>query len=139
VRAADQKAASAEPQAWIQTHALGALKGSPIAALMRSKGIAMDDGAVDYLRNLEKLKRARIDGFAVSVIELDDLDQLVSSSFGNELVRVEKPLRTSHIYLAVNKAYYAANKAYVDTMWNWVGSHAQSRLGSLTKKYEALP
>lgn len=139
VRAADLKAAAADPEAWLQTHTLGLVKGSPNAPLIRSKGVLVDDGAVDYLRNLEKLKRRRIDAFALTVIELDDIDSLVSTHFGSELVRLEKPIRTSHIYLAVSKAYYAANKDHVETMWNWIGAHAQARLSQLSKRYEAMP
>jgi polar amino acid transport system substrate-binding protein len=139
VRAADAKAAGAEPEAWFQTHSLGAPQGSPFVAELRGKGLQVDDGAHDYLRNLEKLKRGRIDGFAVSVIELGDLDGIVTARYGSELVRLERPIRTRHVWFAVNKAYYAANKDAVETMWNWVRANAQTRLSVWKKKYEAMP
>jgi hypothetical protein len=139
VRAADHAAASVDTENWLRTHGLGTIQGTPFAAILRARGMTIDDGAVDYMRNLEKLKRGRFDGFIVSVIEPDDLDAFVATHFGKELLRLEQPMRTARIWLAFNKDYYAVNKAHVEAMWNWIGNNAQARLAVLQKKYESPP
>lgn len=139
VRADDAEARSADPLLYFRSHQLGATLGSPFAAFARMEGMTIDDGALDATRNLEKLKRHRIDGFAASVISETDLDAFVATHFGGEIVRHDKPLRKHHIWLAFNKDYYASNKADVETMWNWVGTHGHSRLAKLMKKYDAQP
>jgi hypothetical protein len=139
VRADDAEARSADPLQYFRKHQLGVTLGSPFVAFARQEGLAIDDGALDAVRNLEKLKRRRIDGFAAGVVSETDLDAVVAAQFGGDIVRHDKLLRKHHVWLAFNKDYYASNKADVEAMWHWIASHGHGRLAKLLKKYDAQP
>ena len=138
VRAADRFAADADP-AFFKHHKLGTFHGASYAAMLRQAGYEVDDGAPDERRNFEKLRRHRIDGYAVAVVPSPDvMDALVQSRYGGSIARLARPLGVSTIWMPVNRAYYERNLARVETMWNWLGTQGQARFNVLVKQYNAM-
>lgn len=136
VRAADNIPKNTDPATLLAGRRIGLTHGSTLAPILRQSGVNVDNGAVDSTRNLDKLLRNRIDAFTVSLANIDDMDAVVAARFGNAIVRLDKPLRVSHVWLAVSKDFYAAHQAQVEAMWNWVGANASKRFGDLLKKYD---
>jgi hypothetical protein len=136
VRAADKLPADIDPIVWLQGRTLGTAHGAPYAAEFRKAGINVDDGAMDVTRNLDKLLRKRTDAFVTTATQPDELDGFVTRTFGDAIVRLDKPMRLSFVHFAVNKDYYARNKAAVDAMWRWIGVSGRQRFNQLLKKYE---
>ncbi|MGZ8990100.1 MAG: substrate-binding periplasmic protein [Telluria sp.] len=139
VRASDTALRNVHPARDFNQRWIGVNHAAPLVALLREKGFRIDDGALDAERNLEKLVRNRIDGYAVSVAAVGDMDAWVESKFGNAVVRLEQPMVTHSIWLAVNKDYYARNRPHVDAMWTWVAENGRSRFAKIVKKYEKQP
>lgn len=136
VRAADTALRSAHPARAFNERTLGLNHAAPMATILREQGVKVDDGAIDAERNLEKLMLNRIDGYAISVSSPSDMDAWVAAKFGNAVVRMEQPLVTHYIWLAMNKDYYARNRATVDAMWAWLGETGRVRFAKLIKKYD---
>ncbi|HEY0063844.1 MAG TPA: hypothetical protein VGC21_17130 [Telluria sp.] len=103
--------------------------------LISLEGILVDDGAHDGARNLEKLARARIDGYAATMVAPNKMDASVAAKFGTQLMRLKTPLRVHHFWLAFSKTYYAGNQEAVDTMWIWMGAHADQRFNWHVDQY----
>lgn len=137
VRASDKLAAETDPAVYFKTHILGVNHGASMVLQLQAQGYKIDEGALDAPRNLEKLVRKRIDGYGASVIAVGDFDRVVAASFGDRVVRLQKPLRVTNIWLAVSKGYYEKNAKQTETMWNWIGTHSAARFTALVKKYEA--
>jgi hypothetical protein len=135
VRAADKALADADPALFFATSTLGVNNGATLAAKLRKEGMRVDDGATDSARNLEKLARRRIDAYAATMIAPADADKNVAALYGEQLLRVEKPLRTQHFWLAFTKSYQRSNHTQVDTMWDWLGSHGHDRFVALVEQY----
>ncbi|WP_147373944.1 substrate-binding periplasmic protein [Massilia cavernae] len=136
VRAGDAILKDAEPAQALRQRRLGINHAVPMVAPLRNLGFKIDDGGVNPARNLEKLVRNRIDGYAVSVSALGDMDAWVARNFGKAVMRLDKPIVTHHIWVAVNKDYFARNRPHVETMWNWLAENGQGRFSKLIKKYE---
>lgn len=136
VRANDPALSAGEPARAMRERTIGINHAVPMAAQLRAKGFRIDDGALDAERNLEKLVRNRIDGYAISVSAPGDMDAWVAQKFGNAVVRLPQPLVTHSIWLAVNKEYFARNRPHVESMWNWLGENGRVRFAKLIKKYE---
>ncbi len=136
VRASDKIAKNVQPLSYFKDKRLGAVHGAPYAELLRKAGLEVDDGALDAMRNLDKLVRGRIDGFAVGLTSAHDMDSYVEERYGKDIVRLEVPLRTTHVWLAFNKAYYARNREHVDAMWNWFEKNGRRRFNELLKNYD---
>jgi hypothetical protein len=137
VRAADKLPAETDPARYFVGRKVGTIHGASYAALLRAGGILVDDGAVDTVRNLDKVRLERCDAYVVSLSAASDLDAFVAAHYKGEIVRLDKPVHTTHLYLAMNKAYYARNSEQVEAMWNWIGQHGQQRFAELLKHYEA--
>jgi hypothetical protein len=137
VRARDKIAKDVNPATYFKGRKLGIMHGAPYAETLRKAGIDVDDGAQEAFRNLEKLARGRVDGFAGAMVSPNDLDAFIEKRFGKEIVRLDIPLRTAHLWLAFSKEYYASNRTQVDAMWNWYGSNGQRRLQDILKTYNA--
>lgn len=136
VRASDSALRHIDPARDFGQRWLGSNHASPQVALLRKAGFKVDDGALDPERNLEKLVRNRIDGYAVSLASPGDLDNWVASKFGNAIVRLERPLQTNYIWLAMSKDYHARNPAQVNIMWNWMAHQGRQRFARLVRKYD---
>jgi hypothetical protein len=136
VRTADKVPADVDPMAWLRNRTLGTAHGAPYAVDFRKAGMNVDDGAMDVTRNLDKLLRKRTDAFVTTLTSPAEMDAFVTANYGNAFMRLDKPLRVSHVFFALNKDYYARNKDKVDTMWRWVGTTGRQRFDQLLKKYE---
>jgi hypothetical protein len=140
VRAADKIPVDTDPRRYFLSHRLGTNNGATLAAQLRSEGYRVDDGAHDDGRNLEKLARGRIDGFAATMVSAASMDSPVAAVYGARMVRLNAPLRIHHFWLGFTKAYYARNQAAVDAMWTWMGAHADLRFAWHVDQYtKALP
>jgi hypothetical protein len=135
VRAADRLPQDTDPMQYFRHHRLGTPHGVSYAAMLRSQGIELDDGAADMRRNLEKLKLGRIDGFAISLASPGDMDQEVAALHGADVVRLERPIRSATIHLLLNKEFYAAHREQAEAMWTWLGTHGRARFAALLDKY----
>jgi len=136
VRAGDGPARGTDTAAYFRDHRLGTYHGAGIAAALRQAGYEVDDGAADMARNIEKLLRRRIDGYALSVAALDDMDADVASRYGGALLRLDQPLRTNRLLLVFNRDYYERHRASAEAMWQWLGEHGQARSAQLLKNYQ---
>ncbi len=136
VRASDKVPKGSNPFAYFKDKRLGAVHGAPYADMLRKAGIEVDDGALDATRNLDKLVRGRIDGFAVALASAHDMDSYIEGLYGKQVVRMDVPLRTTHIWLAFNKTYYANNREQVEAMWNWFEKNGKKRFNELLKNYD---
>jgi len=139
VRAGDKIPLDADPRTYFSTRRLGMNKGASLAAQLRTQGYAIDDGAQDGARNLEKLARGRIDGYAATLVAPTHMDALIAATYGKQLVRLETPLRIHNFWLGFSKDYYSRNRPQVDAMWGWIGSHGHTRFVELVEKYQKTP
>lgn len=139
VRANDKLAADTDPRHYFSTHKLGMNNGATLATQLRRAGYTVDDGATDAVRNLEKLARGRIDGYAATMVAPDSADSRIAATHGKQIVRLDTPLRTHNFWLAFTKAYYDSNRKQVDTMWSWMGTHGHEQFSARVKQYEKAP
>jgi ABC-type amino acid transport substrate-binding protein len=134
VRAADQLAPDTITPRYFQGKVMGVPYGAPYTDALRAAGIRVDDGGRDLERNIGKLRLKRVDGIALTVGQLNDMDQSIAERYGNEIVRLRVPLFSSNIWLATNPAYYAAHKEQVEAVWTWMATH-QNELSGIMAKY----
>lgn len=139
VRAADTALRSGDPVRQFGQRWLGTNHAAPLVGQLRQLGFRVDDGALDAERNLEKLLRNRIDGYAISVAAPADMDAWVAARFGKAIARLNHPVLTNNVWLAVSKDYHARYPAEVAVMWNWVAENGRSRFANLVKKYDKPP
>ncbi|MES2297961.1 MAG: transporter substrate-binding domain-containing protein [Pseudomonadota bacterium] len=135
VRSSDAIARDVDTMRHLQGRTIGINHGAMYAEGLRQAGVRVDDGASDVARNIEKLRRGRIDGYAVTLVSAQDMDGFIAAHFAGELTRLEKPLQSSHVWLAVNKAYYARNREQVDAIWAWVARNGRTRFAQLLDIY----
>lgn len=136
VRAEDHLPIDGDPAKLLHGRIIGVSHGAPHIKALRKLGVEVDDGAANPDLNFEKLRRHRIDGFAISISAQDDMDASIASRYGKRFVRLNKPLITTTAWLALNKHYYDTNRAHADAMWDWYGSRGAQRISVLLKKYE---
>lgn len=134
VRGADQLPADTVTPRYFQGRVIGAPYGAPYVEALREAGIKVDDGGRDLESNLGKLKLKRLDGVALTVGAVSDMDQSIAERYGNEVVRLRLPLFSSNIWLATNPAYYAAHREQVEAVWTWMATH-QHELSGMMAKY----
>jgi hypothetical protein len=139
VRAADKIDPATDPAAYFRDRTVGTTLGASYAVRMKQWGINIDSGGPGVISNLEKLRLKRIDGFVVSLIAEGDMDRFVAERYRGQIVRLEKPLIRTNIWLAASKTYYDSHTAQVEAMWNWLGSTGNKRFNALLKKYSDLP
>lgn len=135
VRSIDHLDFETEPKTYFQNHVLGIRHGLATVITLRNTGIMVDDGASDTLRNFDKLKLHRIDGFAISLNIPDSLDSLVRSKYGDEIIRLNRPALTVYNWIAVNRNYYDLHKDQVEAMWRWLGIKGRPKFLELIRKY----
>jgi hypothetical protein len=135
VRASDKLPANTDPARFFKTHKVGVNHGARYAPQLRTAGVQIDDGAIDAPSNLEKVLLGRIDGFAVTLSAPASMDEFVNEHYGGKLVRLSHPLLRVNAWFAVNKAFYAAHRAQVEAMWDWVGANGPTRYTALQKRY----
>lgn len=139
VRASDRIAHDVDTAQYLRGRRIGTFHGARYAALFRQMGYTVDDGGADIRANLDKLMLRRIDGFAVALASPGDMDAEVAAHYGNDIVRLEQPLRTSVVWLLLNRDYYERNREHAEAMWNWLGTHGRKRFAELLKKYDKTP
>lgn len=135
VRARDGYARSTDPLEMVRGQRIGIMYGSTYAPTLQHAGAILDQGAPTVPSNLEKLRLGRIDAFVVSLVSETDLDTLIATRFKNELMRLEKPILKSHIWVATNQHFYDTHRNEVEAMWNWVGNEGNKRYNLLLRKY----
>jgi hypothetical protein len=74
VRTADTIPSDTDPNAYFISHRLGMNNGATLAEQLRKQGAKVDDGAQDGARNLEKLVRGRVDGYAATIVSPAQMD-----------------------------------------------------------------
>jgi hypothetical protein len=134
VRAADQLPADTITPRYFQGRVIGVPYGAPYADTLRDAGIKVDEGGRDLESNVGKLKLKRVDGVALTVGAVNDMDQSIAERYGNDVVRLRVPLFSGNIWLATNPAYYAAHRDQVESVWTWMATH-QQELSSMMAKY----
>lgn len=135
VRASDRLPPGTDPALYFRGRRVGTTHGAPFAGQLRRAGLRVDDGAVDVARNFEKLKFGRIDGVAVTLIAPGDMDAYIAARYDGAIVRLNRPLSTSQVWLAANRAYYEGHREQVERMWTWLGNHGRARFAALLRKY----
>lgn len=135
VRSSDHRPLDGDPVKLMRGKVLGLSHGAPHIKYLQQMGVRVDDGAANPDLNFEKLKRGRIDGFAISLFTPGDMDEQVAARFGKQIVRLRKPMIVTHSWLALNKAYYDNNREHAEALWRWYGSSGQARFSALLKKY----
>lgn len=136
VRAGDTALRSLDPARAFGQRRLGSNHAAPLVAPLRRQGFRIDDGAIDTERNFEKLLRNRIDGYAISVAAPADMDNWVAAKYGNAIVRLERPVQTNNVWLAISKDYHARHPAQVAEMWDWVAENGRQRFAKIVRKYD---
>ena len=138
VRAEDRASGNQDPSAFLRGRRIGVTHGVSYAGELRDAGMVVDDGAANTRRNFDKLRLNRVDAVAVSLNAPGDLDDLLSTEYGRQLARLDRPFRSRALWLMVNKTYYGGNKAAVESMWTWLGEKGSKRMPVLLKKYETI-
>lgn len=139
VRAEDRLPADTDPVKYFKTHVLAANQGTVLAEHLKADGLKIDEGSFSSWNNLDKLRLKRVDGFTLALMTPGALDPYISARYGKELVRLDKPVRTSSMWLGANRDYYQRNREQVEAAWNWIGAHGVQQVEALTKKYIFTP
>lgn len=135
VRAKDGVAHDLDPLEAVRGKRIGVMYGATYGGLLEKAGAILDQGASGVPANFDKLMLGRIDAFVVPMIAASDLDKYVADRYKGQLVRLEKPVLKSYIWIATNQAYYEAHRHEVDTIWNWMGTEGNKRFNLLLRKY----
>lgn len=109
--------------------------GATYSGLLEKAGAILDQGASTVPSNFDKLMLGRIDAFIVPMIAASDLDKYVADHYPGQLVRLDKPVLKSYLWVATNPAYYEAHRHEVDSAWNWIGTDGNKQLNLLLRKY----
>jgi hypothetical protein len=133
VRARNQLPDGSSTMAWAKGKTLGAPQGSAFAKRLREQGLAVDDGARDIDRNIEKLKLGRLDGVIVAAVKPGHVEAIVKRYRG-DIVQLPQPLVSTRLWLAFNQGFYQAHREQVEALWTWIDVH-RSRLGYVMQKY----
>ncbi|MES2263680.1 MAG: transporter substrate-binding domain-containing protein [Pseudomonadota bacterium] len=139
VRSGDGLAPDTEPAHYFQGRSLGISHGTPYVQPLRQAGIRIDDGAIDVARNFDKLRRRRIDGFALTLSMPGAMDRFVETHYGKEVVRLARPLKTANVWLLANRGYYREHPEQVEAMWRWLSNYGRAHFVELIKKYSKEP
>jgi len=124
-----------DPLDFVHGRTVGVIHGASYGARLEQAGATLDHGATTASGNFEKLRLGRIDGFVLSLIAPGDLDKFIASRYGNDIVRVEKPILRMHMWLAANQAFYDSHRPQVEAIWNWIGSEGNRRYHTILRKY----
>lgn len=139
VRSADRLPAGSDPHQYFKTHTLAVNQGTTLAAYAKGAGLRVDDGAADSWRNFDKVGMLRADGFTVSLLDDGALDPYIAVRYGDQFVRLAKPVRVAHIWLAANRDFYQRHRARMEAVWSWIGANGAAQVSELTRKYQRAP
>jgi hypothetical protein len=137
VRAADQLPPATDPMQYFKNHTLAANQGTTLAAQLRTAGLQMDDGSFSSWNNFDKLRLKRVDGFTLALMTPTALDAYLQARYDRQLMRLDKPVRNSYMWLGANRAYYQQHRARVEAVWNWLGARGAQEVEALTRHYGA--
>lgn len=135
VRVADGIPSDTDLHNYFRNHKLATIQGAPLGEQLRDEGYVVDSGAANAYGNLQKVMLKRVDGFAVSVANVDAMDSIVASRYGGQLVRLNKPVRSSTLWLSASNEYYQGHGEQIGNLWDWWGDNAARTLTELLKNY----
>ena len=135
VRTKDGYARDLDPLELVRGKRIGVMYGATYSGLLEKAGAILDQGASSVSSNFDKLMLGRIDAFIVPMIAASDLDKYVADHYPGQLVRLDKPVLKSYLWVATNPAYYEAHRHEVDSAWNWIGTDGNKQLNLLLRKY----
>lgn len=135
VRAADGLPANINPRIHFKSRTLATNQGSPLGEQLRDEGYKIDDGAPDAYSNMDKVALKRVDGFAISIANIEAMDAAIAARHGGNLVRLATPMRTSTLWLSAGNAYFAQHGEQVESVWNWWSENAARKLVEFVKNY----
>lgn len=139
VRSEDHLPADTDPARYFKTHTLAVNQGTNLALHLKATGLQVDDGSFSSWNNLDKLRLRRVDGFSMSLMTPSALDPYIVQRYGQQVTRLNKPLRVASMWLGANRNYYLRNREQVEAVWNWIGAHGAQQLEALSKTYAASP
>ncbi|MYM23093.1 hypothetical protein GTP46_10590 [Duganella sp. FT135W] len=139
VRMADKLAPDTDPMAYFKTRSLAANQGTSLAAQLKAAGLQVDDGSFSSWNNFDKLRLKRVDGFTLALLTPTALDAYLNARYGQQLMRLDKPVRTSYMWLGANRTYYDQHRAQVEAVWNWLGAHGARDIEALSRNYALTP
>ncbi|MYM69257.1 hypothetical protein GTP45_20795 [Pseudoduganella sp. FT55W] len=139
VRTADKLPSSTDPLQYFKTRILAANQGTMLAAQLKAAGLQIDDGSFSSWNNFDKVRMKRVDGFTLALLTPTALDSYLTARYGQQLARLDKPVRTSFMWLGANRAYYQQHRQQMEAVWNWLGAHGAQEVDALTRRYAASP
>lgn len=139
VRSADHLPVDTDPAHYFRTHALAVNQGTVLAEHLRAAGLQVDDGSFSSWNNLDKLQLKRVDGFTLALMTPAAFDPYITTRYGGQVTRLDKPVRVASMWLGANRGYYQRNRAQVEAVWNWIGAHGAQQVEALSKKYVLSP
>lgn len=139
VRSADKLSPATDPMQYFKTHMLAANQGTLLAAQLKAAGLQVDDGSFSSWNNFDKLRLKRVDGFTLALMTPAALDPYLATRYGQQITRLDKPVRVASMWLGANRNYYQAHRAQVEAVWNWIGAHGAQQVELLSKKYAVSP
>lgn len=107
---------------------IGATTGFAIIPMLRSMGVTVVEDPV-HLRNLYKLIRGEIDGYAELQAHVERALRDHPKVF-DTIVKLPTPLRTTPYYLMFSKPFYAASPDRAERLWDaiaWVNAQPEFR------------
>ncbi|WP_070267676.1 hypothetical protein [Duganella sp. HH101] len=135
VRAQEGINRETDPLDFVRDRQVGMTHGATYGTILQRAGARLDLGSTSASANFEKLRRGRVDAFALSLMTPGDMDKYVETHFHGDIVRLEKPVSRVLVWVGSSQAYYDAHRAQVESMWDWLGSDGTRRYYSILKKY----
>ena len=139
VRAEDRLPLDTDPARYFKTHLLAVNQGTILAEHLKTAGLQVDDGSFSSWNNMDKVRLKRVDGFTLALMTPAALDPYVATRYGKQLMRLDKPVRVSSMWLGANRNYYQRNREQVEAIWNWIGVHGAPQVEALSRKYAVGP
>ncbi len=136
VRSSDKLPKDGDPARLLAGKKLAVNFGSTYADVIRKLGFDVDDGALDLSRNIDKLLRKRVDAVLIPLATPSDMDNVVIAPHEEAIMRLDKPIRQSNVWLAASKSFYDSHRELTESVWNWLGTNGHQRFSQLQKKYE---
>ena len=105
---------------------IGATTGFAIIPMLRDLGATVEEDPI-HLRNLYKLMRGEIDGYAELQAHVERALRDHQKAF-QSIVKLPVPLRTTPYYLMFSKAFYAATPDRAERLWDaiaWVNAQPE--------------
>jgi hypothetical protein len=139
VRREDKLSPATDPMQYFKNHTLAANQGTMLAAQLKTAGLQVDDGSFSSWNNFDKLRLKRVDGFTLALMTPTALDSYLQARYDRQMMRLDKPVRNSYMWLGANRAYYEQHREQVEAVWNWLGARGAQEVEALTRRYAAAP